>query len=45
MLGGADGRTLFMMAADWRGTENIGKGPRTGEVLTAEAPAAHLGRP
>jgi sugar lactone lactonase YvrE len=25
MLGGADGRTLFMMAADWNGPENVGK--------------------
>jgi sugar lactone lactonase YvrE len=45
MLGGADGRTLFMMAADWTGPENVGKGPRTGKVLAAEAPAAHAGRP
>jgi sugar lactone lactonase YvrE len=45
MLGGDDGRTLFIVAADWGGTENIGKGPRTGQVLTAEAPAPHAGRP
>jgi sugar lactone lactonase YvrE len=45
MLGGADGRTLFMMAADWSGTENVGKGPRTGKVLTAEAPAPGVGWP
>ena len=45
MLGGADGRTLFMMAADWNGPENVGKGPRTGKVLTAKAPAAHAGSP
>jgi sugar lactone lactonase YvrE len=45
MLGGDDGRTLFIMAADWGGTENIGKGPRTGRVLTAQAPAPHAGRP
>jgi sugar lactone lactonase YvrE len=45
MLGGPDGTTLFMMAADWSGTENIGKGPPTGQVLTAEAPAPHAGRP
>jgi sugar lactone lactonase YvrE len=34
-LGGADGRTLFMVAAEWNGVENIGKGPRTGVVYTA----------
>ena len=45
MLGGADGRTLFIMAADWGGTENVGTGPRTGQVLIAEAPAPHAGRP
>jgi sugar lactone lactonase YvrE len=45
MLGGPDGTTLFMMAADWKGAENIGKGPRTGQVLTVDAPAPHAGRP
>jgi sugar lactone lactonase YvrE len=45
MLGGPDGRTLFIMAADWGGTENVGKGPRTGKVLTVEAPAPHVGWP
>jgi sugar lactone lactonase YvrE len=45
MLGGPDGRTLFIMAADWGGTESVGKGPRTGKVLTAEAPAPHVGWP
>jgi sugar lactone lactonase YvrE len=45
MLGGDDGRTLFIMAADWRGTGQIGKGARTGQVLTARAPAPHAGRP
>jgi sugar lactone lactonase YvrE len=45
MLGGADGRTLFMLAADWSGTENVGKGPRTGKVLTTEAPAPGVGWP
>jgi sugar lactone lactonase YvrE len=45
MLGGAEGKTLFMMAADWSGPENVGKGPRTGEVVTAEAPAPGAGWP
>jgi sugar lactone lactonase YvrE len=45
MLGGADGSTLFMMAADWSGTENVGTGPRTGHVLTADAPAPRVGWP
>jgi sugar lactone lactonase YvrE len=35
-LGGHEGRTLFMVVAEWRGFENIGKGPRTGTVYTVE---------
>ena len=52
MLGGDDGRTLFMLAADWRiadsPDDNITRlttGPRTGRLLTARAPAAHAGWP
>jgi sugar lactone lactonase YvrE len=45
MLGGEDGRTLFMNVADWNGPEAIGKGPRTGRVLTHDAPAPHAGYP
>ena len=45
MLGGADGRTLFMVANEWRGTEDMGGGERTGQVLTVEAPAPHAGWP
>lgn len=45
MLGGDDGRTLFMNVADWTGTEDIFKEPRTGRVLAAPAPAPHAGYP
>jgi sugar lactone lactonase YvrE len=52
MLGGEDRSTLFMLAADWRMSEgfeeNIARltqGPRTGQVLTAPAPAAGAGWP
>jgi sugar lactone lactonase YvrE len=45
MLGGADRRTLFMMAAEWRGMENMEFGARTGQVLIAEAPAPGVGWP
>jgi len=45
MLGGADSRTLFMMAADWRGPASIADGARTGHVLTAAAPAPGIGWP
>src|SRR5262252_10024009 len=47
MLGGDDGKTLFMMAAEWHGTENMEMllQSRTGKVLTARAPAPHIGWP
>jgi sugar lactone lactonase YvrE len=45
MLGGEDGRTLFIVAAEWGGTEGIGAGAPTGQVLTYRAPAPHAGRP
>jgi sugar lactone lactonase YvrE len=52
MLGGEDGKTLFMLAADWRMSEspadNIARltaGPRTGRLLTAPAPAPGVGWP
>lgn len=45
MLGGEDGRTLFMNVAEWNGPEGIFKEPRTGQVLALEAPAPHAGRP
>jgi sugar lactone lactonase YvrE len=47
MLGGPDGRTLFMMAAEWRGIENVAGAlaARTGQVLVADAPAPGVGWP
>jgi sugar lactone lactonase YvrE len=51
MLGGDDGRTLFMLAADWRMSEgfedNIARltSSRTGKVLTAPAPSPRAGWP
>jgi sugar lactone lactonase YvrE len=45
MLGGDDGRTLFLNVAEWDGPEGILKEPRTGQVLSIAAPAAHVGRP
>jgi sugar lactone lactonase YvrE len=44
-LGGADRRTLFMMAQVWRGPEGMLQGPRTGHVLSVEAPAPGVGWP
>jgi len=45
MLGGPDGTTLFVLAAEWRGIEGLDFGERTGQVLVAEAPAAAAGYP
>jgi sugar lactone lactonase YvrE len=51
-LGGEDGRTLFILSAEWRvadspedNIERLTTGPTTGQVLVAPAPAAHAGHP
>ena len=44
-LGDADRRTLLMMATEWNGPANMFKAPRTGQVLTVEAPAPGVGWP
>ena len=48
MLGGEDGRTLFIAAAEWHGMEQaMREGPgTTGRLLAAPGqPAPHAGRP
>ena len=47
MLGGPDRRTLFMLVADWHGTEGVEDvvKARTGQVLVADAPAPGVGWP
>lgn len=47
MLGGPDGRTLFMLAAEWWGFEEIDQAiaDRTGQVLVMDAPSPHAGWP
>jgi sugar lactone lactonase YvrE len=45
MLGGADKRTLFIMAAKWAGPANMFDEPGTGQVLTVKAPAPGAGWP
>jgi sugar lactone lactonase YvrE len=45
MLGGDDGRSLFILAAEWLGAERMFDGPPTGQVLVTAAAAAHAGRP
>lgn len=45
MLGGPDGRTLFIVAAEWHGMENALDGMGSGQVLTARVEVPHAGRP
>jgi len=47
MLGGADRRTLFIVATEWRGMEKIAEvaRARTGQVLTITASAPGAGWP
>jgi sugar lactone lactonase YvrE len=47
MLGGPDGRSLFILAAEWRGFEQVEEAiaDRTGQVLVTDAPAPHAGWP
>jgi sugar lactone lactonase YvrE len=44
-LGGTSRTTLFMVATHWRGTELMTDYSRTGQLLTALAPAAGVGWP
>jgi sugar lactone lactonase YvrE len=45
MLGGADRRTLFIVAAEWRGPAKMADSAPTGQVLTVKAPAPGAGWP
>jgi sugar lactone lactonase YvrE len=45
MLGGAGRQTLFLVATEWRGTEHMADGTRTGKVLAVAAPAPGAGWP
>ncbi len=44
-LGGADKKTLFIMATEWHGFEKMMEGMGTGQVLTVEAPVRGVGWP
>jgi hypothetical protein len=46
-LGGPDRRLLFLMCAEWDGTEGVAGAieRRTGQVLVADAPAPGVGWP
>jgi sugar lactone lactonase YvrE len=47
MLGGPDRRTLFMLTAEWHGTERVEDviKARTGQILVVDAPASGVGWP
>jgi sugar lactone lactonase YvrE len=47
MLGGKDGKTLFLMTAEWRGVERMGElfSSQTGQVQSIEVAVPHAGRP
>ena len=45
MLGGEDGRTLFMVAREWRGVSSTTDGERTGQLLNTRVQIPHAGRP
>jgi sugar lactone lactonase YvrE len=47
MLGGPDRTTLFLLAAEWRGIEQVDEAisARTGQVLVTQAPAPGAGWP
>ena len=45
MLGGINRRTLFMVSREWGGTESTAAEERTGQILTAPAPAPGAGWP
>lgn len=47
MLGGPDGKTLFLMTAEWHGVERMGEvfQSRTGQVQSVEVEVPHAGRP
>jgi sugar lactone lactonase YvrE len=44
-LGGPDGRTLFIVAQQWHGPEQMGRGQPTGQVLAVEVTSPHAGHP
>lgn len=45
MLGGPDGTTLFMLAAEWRGVEHMNDRAGTGQLFVTRAPAPGIGWP
>ncbi|MFN2561050.1 MAG: SMP-30/gluconolactonase/LRE family protein [Jatrophihabitans sp.] len=44
-LGGPDGRTLFIVATEWRGPQAMFEGKPTGRVVTVDVAVPHAGHP
>ena len=44
-LGGDDGRTLFMVTREWHGLESVDEEERSGQIVTAPAPAPRAPTP
>jgi sugar lactone lactonase YvrE len=44
-LGGPDGKTLFLVANEWRGIDNVSGQEANGQVLVTDAPAPGAGWP
>lgn len=44
-LGGRDGTSLFIAAAQWRGMDALGDGSRTGQILIKHVDVPHAGYP
>jgi sugar lactone lactonase YvrE len=44
-LGGEDGRTLFMVTREWNGLESVEETERSGQIVTAPAPARRAPTP
>jgi sugar lactone lactonase YvrE len=44
-LGGAKGRTLFIVATEWNGPDKMFQGERTGQVVAIDVAVPHAGHP
>jgi sugar lactone lactonase YvrE len=45
ILGGPDGRTLYVVAREWHGGAEMRRGDGTGQVLSVQVEVPHAGRP
>ena len=44
-LGGPQGRTLFIVATKWNGSDKMFQGERTGQVVAIDVAVPHAGHP